>query len=61
MPNARKKIVYEIPPGTRPGHCRGCNAIIYWIKTKAGKNMPVDEDGQPHWGSCSKAKDFKRS
>lgn len=24
------------------GQCRGCGRRILWIKTKAGKNMPVD-------------------
>ena len=56
-----KKIVYEIPIGTRLSYCHSCNAAIFWVKTKAGKNMPLDEDGQPHWGSCPNAKDFKRS
>jgi hypothetical protein len=24
--------------------CRSCGAYIVWLKTKAGKNMPVDAD-----------------
>lgn len=24
--------------------CKSCGAEIYWIKTKAGKDMPVDAD-----------------
>lgn len=24
------------------GQCRGCGKRILWIRTKAGKNMPVD-------------------
>ncbi len=24
--------------------CRSCDADIVWLKTKAGKNMPVDAD-----------------
>lgn len=24
------------------GTCRGCGALILWIKTAAGKNMPCD-------------------
>lgn len=55
-----KQIKYEIPEGTRPAPCKGCKAWIYWVKTKNGKNMPVDEDGTPHWATCTKAKDFKR-
>jgi hypothetical protein len=29
------------------------------VKTEKGKNMPVDPDGTPHWGTCPKASDFK--
>ncbi len=55
-----KKIVYEIPDGTPKSSCRGCHAVIYWIKTAKGKNMPVDPDGQPHWATCPKARSFKK-
>lgn len=24
------------------GHCRGCGQSVLWIRTKAGKNMPVN-------------------
>ena len=55
-----KKITYEIPEGTKPARCRGCNAVVYWVKTKNNKNMIVDPDGQPHWATCPEAKKFKR-
>jgi hypothetical protein len=51
---------YEIPEGTRPARCKGCNAEIYWLKTPGKKNMPVDPDGTPHWGSCPKRDQFKK-
>jgi len=55
------------------GTCRGCGIYIEWIKTKAGKNMPVDpagvtiitKDGEvkkgfiPHWATCPKASSFR--
>jgi hypothetical protein len=41
--------------------CSGCHAHILWIKTAAGKNMPINPDGTPHWVNCPKAKDFKRA
>ena len=28
--------------GNLPDRCRACHAGITWIKTPAGKNMPVD-------------------
>ena len=55
-----KEIRYPIPKGTREAKCRGCGFLIYWVKTKAGKNMPVNASGIPHWATCPKAKDFKR-
>lgn len=27
--------------------CRSCGAIIVWMKTKSGKNMPVDYSSVP--------------
>jgi hypothetical protein len=55
--------------------CQGCGIYIEWIKTEAGKNMPVDpkeislinREGEvvkgfmPHWATCPKAKDFKKT
>ena len=42
--------------------CRGrnCGATIYWVKTEAGKLMPLNADGSPHWGSCPDVASFKR-
>lgn len=54
--------------------CRGCGVYIEWIKTPAGKDMPVDPaeitvidvEGRtlrgyiPHWGTCPKANQFKK-
>lgn len=50
-------------------HCKSCGEPIDWVKTPAGKNMPVDldqvtvvtKDGQvvvgrtPHWATCPNA------
>lgn len=41
------------------GQCRGCNAPMYWLTTKAGKPMPVNPDGTPHWATCPKSREFK--
>jgi len=56
-----EQIPYDIPENTPKSRCRGCHSIIYWVKTPARKNMPVDPDGGPHWATCPKAKDFKRN
>lgn len=26
------------------GYCRSCGALVLWMKTEKGKNMPVDYD-----------------
>ncbi len=55
--------------------CKGCGKTIEWIRTPAGKQMPVDPelvtvvlaDGRivrgrvPHWVTCPKAQDFKQT
>lgn len=55
-----KEIKYEIPEGTKPAICKGCRQVIYWVKTEAGKNMPVDADGTPHWATCPQRQAFKK-
>jgi hypothetical protein len=54
--------------------CSGCGQAIYWIKTEAGKNMPVDTsrcvvvtpEGKTvsghisHFATCPKAAGFRR-
>lgn len=54
--------------------CKGCGAEIVWITTKAGKQMPcnnekttiVTEQGEtvtghvPHWATCPAFKKFKK-
>lgn len=54
-----KEIKFDIPEGTDPSRCRGCKALIYWIKTAAGRNMPVDPDGTSHFATCPKANNFR--
>lgn len=31
------------------GFCRSCGKQIMWIKTTAGKSMPVDPTVRPYW------------
>lgn len=42
MTAAVKGSWFEVPPNARPGQCRSCKAVIYWIETAAGRKMPVD-------------------
>lgn len=54
-----REIKFDIPEGTDPSRCKGCRALIYWIKTAAGKNMPVDKDGTSHFATCPVANNFR--
>jgi hypothetical protein len=60
------ELIYPIPIGTPPSICGGgkpgvgCGATFYWVTTAAGKNMPVNPDGRPHWGTCPAREQFKR-
>lgn len=54
--------------------CRSCGAAILWMKTKKGKNIPVDWDirfiddelfSMPaghvaHWSTCKNPEPFRR-
>lgn len=31
----------------RPAPCRSCKALVYWVVTESGKNMPVDAIPHP--------------
>jgi len=55
-----REVKFEIPPSASPTECRGCKALIYWIKTAAGKPMPVNADGISHFATCEKAAEFRR-
>ena len=45
-------------------NCRGCGFAIEWWETPKGKKMPMDvlADGtcESHWGTCPKAKEFRK-
>lgn len=60
-------------PDHRVTHCRSCRAPIVWMKTVAGKNMPVDPEGideddelfdprkhTSHFSTCPQADDHRR-
>ncbi len=56
----RKQIKYDVPAGATVAKCRGCDADIVWLRTEAGKLMPIDGDGTPHFATCPKAAQFRR-
>ncbi len=51
---------YDVPAGDPGRPCKGCGKTIHWVKTPAGKWMPVDWDGTPHWVGCPNRAQFKK-
>ena len=43
-------------------NCKACGASIEWWQTPSGSWMPLDKKTyKPHWGTCPKAKQFRRA
>lgn len=49
-----------IEPNEASTRCRGCESLIVWRKTPAGKNSPVDLEGGSHWATCPNAGIFRK-
>lgn len=54
-------MTFEIPVGTPASACRSCHARIFWIRTTAGKSMPVDTDGTSHFATCPNAAKHRKT
>lgn len=52
------QTIHKIPEDQDPSRCRGCKALIYWIKSN-GRDLPVNPDGLNHLVNCPKASMFK--
>ncbi len=51
--NGDGEWVYEVPTHKKASKCRSCQAEIWWVKTKNGKNVPVDKTGICHFDTCT--------
>jgi len=49
------KFQYEMPEDAPKAKCKKCGETMFWIKTRQGKNKPMDADGFDHRDSCSEA------
>ena len=71
----RPPVYLTVPAGARPTNCRGCDALIYFIKNAADKWVPVDCQadaqcapptamsegvGVSHFGNCPEADRFRK-
>ena len=45
--------VYEVPTHKKASKCRSCQEEIWWVKTKNGKNVPVNKTGVCHFDTCA--------
>lgn len=54
-PAPQRTFTFVIPEGTRASACISCDATIYWVRTRAGKRMPLDADGTSHFATCPAA------
>jgi hypothetical protein len=64
----------EAPRIPQVAKCTACGREIIWLRTRAGKNMPVHAETvqagdneytygkhEPHWGACPKANEFRKA
>ena len=65
-----RKGELEVTNTAKSGVCRSCRMPIWWVKTAAGKDMPVSVKsiefrdnkafGLSHFADCPDAKSWKR-
>lgn len=48
------QVAHEIRP------CRACNVKLWFVRTKAGRLLPLKYDGTSHFSDCPKADQFRR-
>jgi hypothetical protein len=56
-------VTWNVPDGMQAGNtgpCRGCGALVLWVTTRAGKRMPLDQDGTSHFATCALADTFRK-
>lgn len=57
----RPALTFDVPEGTPITECRSCGESIQWIRTKRGKNMPVDyPEGTSHFATCPDAQRWRK-
>ena len=53
--DAEDRIINLLNMLANPTHCKSCQATIWWVQTRSGKNMPVNNKGESHFADCPNA------
>lgn len=59
-PDEQAEPKYSVPAGDPGRPCKSCGKTIHFVKTPAGKWMPIEWDGTPHWIGCPGREQFKK-
>jgi len=57
----KPKKTFKVDTDAPPSKCRSCGAEVWWIRTFAGKMMPVNRDGTSHFSTCPQAAKWRKS
>lgn len=58
LENNMEMILDQVAVEVRP--CKACNVKLWFVRTKAGKILPLRYDGTSHFADCPKADQFRR-
>ena len=58
-PEMRKRMTHLLRQIADEGSCRGCGAIIHWVKHQNGKKVPYTPQGLNHFIDCPNREDFR--
>lgn len=70
-PAPRRRVEFYVPPSARLTGCKSCGVPVWWIRTAAGRHMPLsqatvreDESGrrfaESHFADCPFASCHRR-
>jgi len=51
--------LWKLPTDKKASKCKYCKAEIFWVKSKKGKNIPVNDGGICHYDTCENKLDSR--